>query len=258
MLLRNGETTKQNWPPLEDWIVNMDFPATCLMTAVYKERGHYREFIESCERLQASPAVLRGCTHPWGLGQKIRLAAAFLKLPKSQPYDCFVFCDAFDVILQKPLEEIGRHYLENHSDRIIFAAERYCYPDDWKRAIYPSAPNEYRFLNSGFWIATSELARAMFELIDPERIPVSINDQQVFTDLFLAKVLPIQLDYQIEYCQCLNGALDDVTYDTEAGLVHNKTTGSTPGFIHGNGNASLKPTIECVLRRDLHIVQTVT
>jgi hypothetical protein len=222
-------------------------PAACLLTVVYKTGAHYREFIASCERLQATPMILRGCTHPWGLGQKIRLTAEFLASEKSRPFDCFVFCDAFDVILQKPLLEVAEHYLEKHSDRIIFAAEKYCYPDDWKRAIYPPAPNEYRFLNSGFWIASAQLAREMFTLLVPERIPVGINDQQVFTDLFLANVLPLHLDYQSEYCQCLNGALDDVTYDREARLVRNRVTGSTPAFIHGNGNSKLEATIECVL-----------
>lgn len=226
-----------------------DSPATCLMTAVYKERGHFYSFVESCRRLNVEPVVLRGSTHPWGLGQKIRLAAEFLASEKSQPFDCFIFCDAFDVILQRPLPEIAAHYLEKHSNRIVFAAEKYCYPDDWKRAIYPSAPNDYRFLNSGFWIATAELARAMYKLINPEKIPVSINDQQVFTDVFLSKVLPIHLDYQSEYCQCLNGALDDVIYDLDAGLVRNRVTSSTPGFIHGNGNSKLERTIDCVLNR---------
>lgn len=217
------------------------------MTAVYLERGHYKTFIESCRRQQVQPVVLRGCTRQWGLGQKIKLAAEFLASEQSQAFDCFVFCDAFDVILQKPLEEMAQRYLEKDSDHIIFAAEKYCYPDNWKRAIYPPAPNDYQFLNSGFWMATASLARQMFQLLQPENIPTGINDQQVFTDLFLAKVLSIQLDYSSTYCQCLNGALEDVEYDLEAHLVRNRVTGSTPGLIHGNGNSKLEPTIECVL-----------
>jgi len=216
------------------------------MSAVAHERAYYKAFLHSCRRLEIEPVILRGCT-TWGLGQKIRLVGEFLATERSRQFDCFILCDAFDVIFQKTLPEIAVPYLENHSDQIIFSAEKYCYPDPWKKAIYPPAPNDYRFLNSGFWMATAELARKMFDTIIPENIPAWMNDQQVFTDVFLTKILPIHLDYQSEYCQCLNGALDDVEYDHEAGLVRNRATGTTPGLIHGNGNVKLEDTIACVL-----------
>lgn len=221
-------------------------PSVCLVTAAYSEGAHYKAFIQSCRLQQAQPVILRGSTR-WGLGQKIRLTGEFLDSPDSQRYDCFIFCDAFDVILQKPPMEIAGRYLEKHPEQIIFSAEKYCYPDDWKRSIYPPAPNDYRFLNSGFWIATASLAREMFRQVKYEEVPASVNDQQVFTDLFLSKSLPIQLDYQGEYCLCLNGAENDVIYDREAGLVRSRATGSTPGMIHGNGNSKLEETIDCVL-----------
>ncbi|QEL18918.1 glycosyltransferase domain-containing protein [Limnoglobus roseus] len=150
--------------------------------------------IDGCRRFGVEPVVL-------GVGQPypnnviklhyVREAIRGLDEP-------IVFLDAYDVeVVKDPKAMVIPNY-------VVFAAERYCYPDWNREADYPAPPFDtpYKFLNSGCYCGPSQL---LSHLLDPLELQ-GHSDQGIITQAFFAHPGRIRLDYEQQYFHCRNGA----------------------------------------------------
>uniref|UniRef100_A0A5K3EYM9 Fe2OG dioxygenase domain-containing protein n=3 Tax=Mesocestoides corti TaxID=53468 RepID=A0A5K3EYM9_MESCO len=140
-------------------------------------------------------------------------------------------------------ESFIRKY-ESLEHRVIFSAEKYCWPKPSLESQYPSVgENESRFLNSGSFVGP---AADIHRIISYSPIDNEDDDQLYYTNIFLDPQLrrefDIALDTRSELFQNLNGALEDVRieYNNETGYLVNALTGSRPVVAHGNGPIKVK------------------
>lgn len=141
------------------------------------------------------------------------------------------------------LEVIVRKFKKINA-RIVFGAEKYLWPDETLEGVYPNVAKDLpKYLNSGLFMG---YASDLYELLQAP-IKDKDDDQVYYTKLFLnealRKRLQIQLDYQSEIFQNLNGASADVRlfYNDGTGefYVKNVFTESTPNLLHGNGPSKI-------------------
>ena len=177
-----------------------------------------------------------------GNGAKIRLVKQFLETEGTR-YSHLLFCDAYDVVLAGGFAKILRRFA-SFSAPIVFSAEWNCWPDPARARDYPPSPTRYRFLNSGVWLGETVAAREMFRQFDLARIRDQMCDQRFFTDLFLNRAAPIELDYECRIAQSLHAAGADLR--AEGGVVRNIHTGQVPLIFHGNGGTNMTPVIEAL------------
>ena len=173
-----------------------------------------------------------------GGGKKIIYLQNFLK-----NYDgkCkyIVFSDCYDVIaLQNPklLYEKYKKYFDN---KIVFSAEKYCWPDENLKDKYPEVNNDFKFLNSGGFIGSVEQIK---KLVEKTILPFD-DDQLYYTHRFLENQENIVLDYEGKIFQTLSGcSISDFNFDLSKSVFRNQF-GNIPTLLHGNGGARDKMLI---------------
>lgn len=211
------------------------------VVSVFTDAGRLDRLDRSCGtfgvRLVAHrPRVWTGkCSKLAGVADAIRA------LPDG---DVVVFVDAYDsAVCATPRQILDRFdAFRAGGARVVFQAERNCWPDDAARPAYALAyhgrdPGPWRFLNAGGYAGTVADLRAM--LHGHPIHPREPDDQRHFTRLYLHETEPrITLDHGCELFQSLFESGDDVTYtvDGPAPLVTNNVTGSEPCVLHGNGS----------------------
>jgi hypothetical protein len=154
-----------------------------------------------------------------------------------------VFADAYDVLFAAGIDEIIQRF-ETFDSPIVFSAEKNCVPDRYRRPMFPSHSSPYRFLNSGFWVGRRKELQEMFSRIEISSVPDGINDQRVFTDLFLFGKCGISLDYSTKLCHNLFLSEEDLTYYPSKGRVQNSITKAFPTVFHGNGKSDMSQLID--------------
>jgi hypothetical protein len=168
-----------------------------------------------------------------GGGQKINLLKKELNLwdINTLKNTLLIFSDSYDVINLSSEEEIIAKYNNISKNKILFSAEKYCWPDLSLKKYYPETKSKYKYLNSGGFIGN---AYEILKLIKME-INDHDDDQLYFTKLFLFDNQNIKLDYNCEIFQTLNGTIKDI-YIYKNRII-NKNTSRMPILIHGNGNS---------------------
>jgi hypothetical protein len=171
-----------------------------------------------------------------GGGQKIneiRSAMLDLKIHDKANSRLVVICDTFDLIPVAYESEIITKFANLCSeDKVLFSAEKFCWPDAGLSAAYPVAPTDYAYLNSGSIMGYSHVIYDMIQ----DTITDAEDDQRYFTIKFLSGE-NIVLDYHCDLFQAVNGAADDLVISGQR--ISNKKTLTQPVFIHGNGPSKL-------------------
>jgi len=158
-----------------------------------------------------------------GGGQKINLLKKYIEnLPD---HDVILFCDGYDVFLNNTLEEIARRYLELKC-KVLFAAEKFCWPDESIAKYFPQSETSYRYLNSGLFIGRVDELK---KIITKEIYDID-DDQLYYQNAFLSNQFDIKLDYESHIFQCS----DDNVIVKNNGL-YNLKTNHFPCLYHGNG-----------------------
>ena len=170
-----------------------------------------------------------------GGGQKINLLKE--ELNKWQKDDLentlILFTDSYDVICCGSPEEVVNKY-EKMDHKIVFAAEKYCWPDKELSKQYPEVSSKYRYLNSGGFIGwANDIVDILTNVEDEE------DDQLYYTRLFLNKD-KIMLDNYCEIFQTLNGIDKDLDINYKTSRIHNKIFDTYPIILHGNGPPNVK------------------
>lgn len=171
---------------------------------------------------------VRGTEETWrGFGSKLLAMRDFCaELPSSE---LVVFLDAYDVLAVGPDAE--RLYEENYHGKIVFSAEKNCWPDAQRASEYPQCDSPWRYLNSGSYMGT---AGDIYNLLNGIKIDAYADDQRLMTTAFFdGKVV---LDTKCIIFQTI-GFTNEVKF--MAGKVYNTVTKTYPQFIHGNGRTPM-------------------
>jgi GR25 family glycosyltransferase involved in LPS biosynthesis len=162
-----------------------------------------------------------------GGGLKINLLKK--ELYKHKDDDVILFVDGYDVLLNDTLENITRTYLSFHS-RVVFAAEKNCWPDRSLENSFRSTEHENNYLNSGCYIGTVEELKKIFA----EEIQDSEDDQLYFQKQYLSGKFDIRLDTHTKLFQCVSADEDNIQI-TDEFKIQNTQTQNLPKILHGNG-----------------------
>lgn len=186
----------------------------------------------SCHRNGVGIHVL-GINNLWqGFGNKYLWTAEYLDLQRLPNDDVMVFIDAYDVLMLANEREILQKFRESGA-RIIFSAEKICYPDPELADRYPPSSTPFRFLNSGSVIGHVSDIRTMIRAIG---LQTTDDDQLAMTRYFLSHPDAVDLDTQCTFFLPLVGVSDvELSVDRNDGRVHLLATGQRPCIIHGNG-----------------------
>lgn len=156
----------------------------------------------------------------------------------------FIFTDSYDVVFAAGMDEILRKFQALNSP-IVFGAECYCWPDVNQAGLYPANPHRCRYINAGFWMATTEAAIPFTSDLAAIAAKREKCDQGIVTDMLLSKRHPIVLDSTCSLCFCMN--MDSPIYLDLSGTRPKTTdTGEEPCLFHGNGASPIIPVLQCL------------
>ena len=165
-----------------------------------------------------------------GGGKKIVYLQSFLKSYKG---DCkyIVFSDCYDVIALQNPKILFEKYKSNFNNKVVFSAEKFCWPDKTLADKYPKAPNNFKYLNSGGFIGPIDDIR---KLVEKPILP-SDDDQLYYTQRFLEEENNIVLDSEGKIFQTLSGcSINDFNLNLSKSVLTN-SFGNIPSLLHGNG-----------------------
>lgn len=177
--------------------------------------------------------------YQWGSDFSVKLAYVGQLVDVLPPEDMFLFTDAFDVMLVKPLEEIYQKYLTYQTD-IVVSGESVCSPDPTRAKDYPTLGGTYPFVNSGTFIGR---AGSIANLMSYNPYPPREDDQRYWTTLYLENRLRrgeynpnlITIDSESNIFMCMAKSLNDVVLQDDHTYLNIKT-GNSPCIIHFNGS----------------------
>lgn len=221
----------------------MNESRVAFVSAWFDQRKHLRAFLETAKRNGIQPH--NADPEIWGDGQDYRTipwwrksaAQARFVREHEKEYDYFAFTDSYDLLWAAGKDEILSKFLAYNSP-IVFGSERYPWPKPEQAKDYPPCPYPTRFLNAGFWMATTEYAMKLAEILSHDAQNRKQDDQGFCIDLFLSKKLPIALDNKCSLLYCCNmDSLDHLSL--ENGRIKAVETGEFPCMFHGNGNADI-------------------
>lgn len=146
-----------------------------------------------------------------GGGYKINLLRNALESMKDNDEQLIMFTDSYDVVFMSELNDILTKF-KNTGARILFSAERFCWPEPELHNAYPTVGDgQVRFLNSGMFIG---YANDVYEIIDEKRLKDTDDDQMYYTRVYLDETVrtkhKIKLDHKSKVFQNLNGATGEL------------------------------------------------
>ena len=210
------------------------------------------DYTDGLKRLEKSLQVyshsykILGLGEPWyggddilnnpGAGQKVNILRRELKaIVKSGSNPLILFLDGYDTMVLKAAPHIIERY-KALGHKILFGAEKTCWPDRSLASAYPASPTPWKYLNSGQFLG---YAKDLLDLME-DGIDDADDDQLYYTQKFLEGKHGIGLDYTCDIFQCLASSYDDVVADHGYSELINKFTSTWPSVAHGNGNIDSK------------------
>lgn len=216
----------------------------------------YHQFFASLRRYSVDPIVLgTGEGEYRGLASKPRLLKQAIESGLVTD-EWMIFCDAFDVVFAAPPEHIANASRSIYGDRIVWNAERNCFPDASLAGKHPETPLSFRYLNSGFAVGPTADFLKLLRWMDADNLPVDHrdesgrmvhpNDQDYFMRAFLFGEMDMRLDSACHLCQTLCGVTAD-DLSIRGSKITNKETHSIPLAFHFNGPAKTAGLREPIL-----------
>lgn len=220
------------------------------------ETDGLKRFIKYCN-LYGVPHKILGLDKEWkggnmsagqGGGQKINLLKNELSSWTKEDLESTVilFTDSYDVLVVAPPEEIVEKYIkfvgQYDSDKVIFSAEKFCWPDTSLAKEYPDVDSNYKYLNSGGFVG---YANKVLDLINNTNIK-DTDDDQLFYTRKLLEGDDIVLDNNCKIFQTLNGVGEDISINYKTSRIRNVVFNTNPCFFHGNGPLSVKLYLNCL------------
>jgi len=228
-----------------------------LSIATHKNDG-YERFVLSCNSY-GYPFKILGLDKDWNgnIGNKLFWLfeeLSFWTIEKLEK-TLILFSDCYDVVFTSPPEIVIKKYKNFQTNKVLFQAEKGCWPIQELDEFYPPVDHEYRFLNSGGFIGYGD---KIFELLNynihqviPEKFQSLVMnrhhyklnkwelDDQLFYGLLFLNTNKIILDYRCEIFQSLFSCIQDVSLN-ENYTFTNKIFQTKPCLLHGNGGSLIK------------------
>lgn len=168
-----------------------------------------------------------------GGGQKLNLIKNYIKnIPDT---DIVFFVDGYDVFFTDSLNTIMDRWFEFNT-RALFGGEKHCWPDTSIAHLFPDQETDYKYLNSGTFIAEVETLKEILK----DDIKDHEDDQLYIQKKYLDNSLDISLDYEQFIFQTYS---EEVTKNAWQQIV-NIETNCTGCLFHGNGGEEAKNKLE--------------
>ncbi len=162
------------------------------------------------------------------------------ELQNYQDDDLVMFVDGYDVLINEEEYGIIERYLTFHC-KVLFAAEKVCWPDRSLEPYFPEPANGYRYLNSGCFIGVvSELKKIVSDTIND-----TDDDQLYFQRKFLSKKYDMKLDHEGYVFQCISMVEDKIGLNKH-NQITNSETRCTGVVLHGNGGPIAKDRFDAI------------
>lgn len=187
------------------------------------------------KRLQQSAEKNGWVLHPivtqWrGFGTKIMELKNYLE--QRPEITEFVFCDAYDVIILGTPDEMKT------DAKILFSAEKACYPVPALAKFYPPTESNFKYLNSGLFYARRDAWLNEIAKFPPS---YEVDDQFYYTSLFITEGSDIEIDFEQKFFNS-HSFVDPSEYGYHDNRVFVWYTGevvlhqaSVPLAVHFNG-----------------------
>lgn len=154
--------------------------------------------------------------------------------------------DGYDVIINNNQENIINKYYElTKGEKILFSAEKGCWPNAQLMSLYPETSSIYKYLNAGTYISTVKILKKLFIILMKKIYKfyyfcdLNVDDQEYFTEIFLFENKNlIILDNNAEIFNCLYDSINDIEFKDNK--IYNKTTQTYPMIFHGNSGGKTK------------------
>ena len=154
--------------------------------------------------------------------------------------------DGYDVIINNNQENIINKYYElTKGEKVLFSAEKACWPNAQLMSLYPETSSIYKYLNAGTYISTVKILKKLFIILMKKIYKfyyfcdLNVDDQEYFTEIFLFENKNlIILDNNAEIFNCLYDSINDIEFKDNK--IYNKTTQTYPMIFHGNSGGKTK------------------
>ena len=170
--------------------------------------------------------------NPWTWAKKAQAVLDFMA--QCEPDELVMVLDAYDVwpINDATPEKIEKKFKAKFkSGKVLFSAEKNCYPKKALEDDYPAHDSPWKYLNAGTFIGTALAITDMVIAAIP-RMTGQI-DQLIYTEMFLEGG-NIELDYKCDIFQT-GYWLKESDLKYIKGKVTNTFTKTQPLIFHANG-----------------------
>lgn len=154
-------------------------------------------------------------------------------------HDYFAYIDSADSVILKTFEP--------PKDRIVYQAEKACFPHKEKAKLHPETKSDWKYLNGGGYTGPLTLITEFFERYKLNNIGGKNPQDAQMEAFFQAKKdgFPIDLDTNCEIFQSL--AFEEKgDFEIKKGKFKNKLTKTFPAILHGNGRTEMKHIYELI------------
>jgi hypothetical protein len=200
-----------------------------VLTVATSINKYLEHLSHSVKRLGLDFAVI-GLGQKWeGFGSKIIWTKQWLEANKHLGYTHFFFVDGYDTaFLKSPIVKYGKLF----KDKIVFSAEKNCWPEPTLSQHYPDANSLFKYLNSGSYVSP---VADWLEIVNRFEVSHADDDQLYFTKIFLQDK-KIVLDYSCRIFQSYAFTDEtDLKLIPQWGAIKNLHSDSYPCIVHFNG-----------------------
>lgn len=223
-----------------DYVQQFDEDIT-VITVATDYNDSCKRYKESCIRYGVNPVIL-GLGEKWkggdmakgpGGGQKVNYLKKYLENVKENKL--IIFTDSYDVMMNNNINILKENY-KQFNKKVVFASEKFCWPDASLSHYFKNDKYENKYLNSGLFIGYTDDIKKILDndIFDYE------DDQLYYTKSFLKykELNFVELDYENKLFFCLSGQETkcDLNYSANCITIDN----IRPNFLHGNGGESTK------------------
>lgn len=221
----------------------------------------FNAFNKSLSRFGHSPMVL-GWAERWrGLGSKPKYLKSAIEGGRIKTSH-IIFSDAYDVWFGASPDEILEASSVFLPNKIVWNAEKNCFPDAGLASHFKKTWSPFRYLNSGLSIGPTESYLECLREMDVDSWPddhqnpdgswFHKNDQDDWMRRFLFGQCPGQVPMCLDSECILFQTLCDVSetdfeFEWKSSKIKNRITGSFPMAFHANGGSKTSGVMEKIL-----------
>jgi len=193
----------------------------------FKKFGYPYELLGVGEKWSGGDDIIN---YP-GAGQKINILKTRLQeIVQAGNNPLVLMLDGYDTIVLRSVFNLIDTYKEIGA-KVLFGAEKTCWPDSNLSTAYPETTSDWKYLNSGQFMGR---AQDILNILD-EEVQDSDDDQLYYTKKFLSDNYSIGLDYHCQVFQTFGDTEVELFINKGFAELHNVVTTTKPTIAHGNG-----------------------